>query len=173
MLSNQLVHHCILLCTLSLHRTFGDIWRAWWQWRLPQRLMVCCSWCEFQERINIHVQICKPVLAINLSRHIGTKINMIHWMSVSVCVCVYRDVCELIHVCDAPNASLSLLTTPHSRLEQDMDHRCSLLRCRCSPSDYSVQLDHRSCSHSLPQLASEGDKYDNYPKYQALLFIPY
>lgn len=78
-----------------------------------------------------------------------------------------------MHVHDALNVSLSLLTTPHSRCEQDMDHRRTPLRCHCSASDNSVQLDDRSCSHSPPQLASEGDKYDNYPKYQALLLIPY
>lgn len=98
-----------------------------------------------------------------------SKINMIY----SICVCISERVSELMHVCDAPNVSLSLLTTPHSHREQDMDHCSSLLCRRSSVSDNSFQLDHRSCSHLAPQLSSEGDKYDNYPKYEALLFIPY
>lgn len=90
-----------------------------------------------------------------------------------MCVCIYERVREVMHVCDAPNVFLSLLTTPHPCCEQDMDHSSLLLCCHSSVSDNSVQLDHRSCSHLSPQLSSEGDKYDNYPKYQALLFIPY
>lgn len=132
-------------------------------------MMVCCLWCECPVRMNIHVQMCTPVFAINLSRQSGTKINMIHQS-----VCVFTRMCVIWCMCVMLLMSLCLsVTTPHSRLEQDMDHRRSLLRCCCSPSDSSVQLDRRSCSHSAPRLASEGDKYDNYPKYQALLFVPY
>lgn len=90
-----------------------------------------------------------------------------------VCVCVYENVCKLMHAPNASNVSLSLSTTFHSCCEQDMDHHRSSLGCCCSVPDNSVQLDHRRCSCSPPQLASLGDKCDNYPKHQALLFIPY
>lgn len=86
---------------------------------------------------------------VDLWTSLGYKSEQTYWhwnQTDTVCVCV----CELMHVCDAPNVSPSLLTTPHSRWEQDMDHHRSPLRCRCSPSDNSsVQLDHRSFSHSL------------------------
>lgn len=101
--------------------------------------------CEFQVKINPRAFIYNPALAINLGWHIGTKINIIH----STWVCVLSV--QLMHVCDAPNVSLNDSSLSFGA---DMDHRRSLLPCCCSPSDNSVQLDHRSCSRS--QLASGG-----------------
>lgn len=133
-----------------------DTTGGWWMMGVFAVLVpptLCGICCEFQVKTNPRAFIYNPALAINLGWHIGTKINIIH----SMWVCVLSV--QLMHVCDAPNASLNDSSLSFGA---DMDHRRSLLPCCCSPSDNSVQLDHRSCSHS--QLASGGWQIWQLPK---------
>lgn len=158
---NTLLH--ILLCW-----TKASVWR--------QRLSSGLLWWRVACGVSVRwgwISMCRCVHQ-SLPQIWADKVALKSTWYTKVCVCVFTRMCVIWCMCVMLLMSLCLsVTTPHSRLEQDMDHRRSLLRCCCSPSDSSVQLDRRSCSHSAPRLASEGDKYDNYPKYQAPLFVPY